>query len=299
MFDVQKLLAMFGLRSVTNSIAYMNLATRSAAVAFGTMLSVVGSLLLFRTIGTNAIATSNVASSISDSIHHSLPKLYDTTLIPIRDYGTDPITGSVTVKVDDSTTLRNAAQSSGTPDIPSICFVVRRPGCVLCREHALQLVQMYTEKSVVPFHLWGIVKETGVDDIGLMEFHSTYFQMLPLYHDPQNAIYEAFGRRSILKLRTWNPISIYRGFVDIGRRLSAQNITGNYKGEGIIQGGILIFDSKGTLRYSINKEIGQPFDMNFIYKSLRDVSLANGDAGSQIGSLQEASTTSSRMTPEL
>jgi AhpC/TSA antioxidant enzyme len=275
----------------------MNLTTTSAVVSFGTTLGLVGSFLLFRSIGTEAMAASIGASPISDSIQQILPKLYDTKLIPILDYGTDPITGSVTVNVGDATTLQKAAQSESISNVPSVCFVIRRPGCVLCREHGLQLVQMYTDKADTPFHLWGIVKETGVDDAGLMEFHKTYFQMLPLYHDPQNAIYEAFGRRSILKLRTWNPISIYRGFVDIGRRLSAQNITGNYKGEGIIQGGILIFDSKGTLRFSINEEIGQPFSMDVIYKALRDVS--STETSTDAGRLQEPSTSSSRTISEL
>jgi hypothetical protein len=258
--------------------------------------------LLFRFSGTDAMTTStsaNVASSISDSIQLSLPQLYDTPLVPILDYGNDPITGQVTLNVGEPTTLRNAALSDRTPNIPSVCFVVRRPGCVLCRENGLQLVKMYTDSADTPFHLWGIVKEIGVDDSGLMEFHSTYFNKLPLYHDPQNAIYDAFGRRSILKLRTWNPISIYRGFVDVGRRLSSQNITGNYKGEGIIQGGILIFDPSGVLRYSINEEVGRPFDMDVIYQALQDVTINGNKADSRRGILQEASETASRTISEL
>ena len=122
-----------------------------------------------------------------------------------------------------------------------------------------------------PFHLFGIVKEVGVDDLGLMEFNEQYFHHLPIYQDIHNAIFTAFGKRTIFKLRTWNPISIYRGFVNIGQRMSQQNITGNYKGEGTIQGGILIFDSNGTLRYSINEEIGTPFDTDAIATALRDI----------------------------
>lgn len=131
-----------------------------------------------------------------------------------------------------------------------------------------------------PFHLFGIVKEVGVDDLGLMEFNEQYFHHLPIYHDIHNTIYTAFGKRTIFKLRTWNPISICRGFVNIGQRISQQNITGNYKGEGIVQGGILIFDQNGTLRYSINEEIGTPFDTDAIVAALRDITLpsTNSDA---------------------
>jgi hypothetical protein len=125
--------------------------------------------------------------------------------------------------------------------------------------------------TLVPFHLFGIVKEVGVDDVGLMEFNEQYFHHLPIYHDIHNAIYTAFGKRTIFRLRTWNPLSLYRGFVNIGQRISQQNITGNYKGEGIVQGGILIFDANGTLRYSINEEIGTPFDVDVILAALRDI----------------------------
>ena len=146
-----------------------------------------------------------------------------------------------------------------------------------------------SSSSSPPFHLFGIVKEVGVDDLGLMEFNEQYFHHLPIYHDVENAIYNAFGKRSIFKLRTWNPLSIYRGFVQIGQRLAQQNITGNYKGEGIVQGGILLFDPKGTLRYSINEEIGTPFDTDAIVAALREIvaSADNGNATSSRIELKE------------
>ena len=138
-----------------------------------------------------------------------------------------------------------------------------------------------------PFHLFGIVKEVGVDDVGLMEFNEQYFHHLPIYHDMQNAIYTAFGKRTIFKVRTWNPISLYRGFVNIGQRITQQNITGNYKGEGIVQGGILIFDPSGTLRYSINEEIGTPFDTDVIVAALRDMSVVDAAAATTNNQVKE------------
>jgi hypothetical protein len=159
----------------------------------------------------------------------------------------------------------------------------------LCREHGLQLVNLFmastkrddnedvasvsstTTPPPPPFHLFGIIKEVGIDDLGLMEFNEQYFYHLPLFHDVNNAIYTAFGKRTIFRLRTWNPLSLYSGFRNIGQRISQQNITGNYKGEGIVQGGILIFDSNGILHYSINEEIGTPFDMDAITAALRDI----------------------------
>lgn len=146
-----------------------------------------------------------------------------------------------------------------------------------------------SSSPTTPFHLFGIVKEVGIDDLGLMEFNEQYFHHLPIYVDINNDIYTAFGKRTIFKLRTWNPISLYRGFVNIGHRLTPQNITGNYKGEGTVQGGILIFDSNGTLRYSINEEIGTPFDTNTIVAALRDIALPSStiDTGTKTEKVKE------------
>ena len=46
----------------------------------------------------------------------------------------------------------------------SIVFVVRRPGCVLCREHGQQLLNISLQDSspFEGFELFGVVKETGV-----------------------------------------------------------------------------------------------------------------------------------------
>jgi hypothetical protein len=171
----------------------------------------------------------------------------------------------------------------------------------LCREHGLQLINLLTAAtnttvtttmndsddnntnteggeakssvslSVPAFHLFGIVKEVGVDDIGLLEFTTQYFQNLPIYYDATNAMYTAFGKRTIFQVQSWNPLAWYRSFHSIGTRIATQKITGNYKGEGIIQGGILIFDARGTIRYSINEEIGTPFDTEAIAVALRTI----------------------------
>jgi hypothetical protein len=93
--------------------------------------------------------------------------------------------------------------------------------------------------------LWAIIKETRVDDIGLTDFYNKFFSF-PIYRDENLATYKAFGNRKIA-LSTWNPLRLYTGFKSMSGRLKEKKIEGNYVGEGLVQGGILIFDAKGKL----------------------------------------------------
>lgn len=103
--------------------------------------------------------------------------------------------------------------------------------------------------------MWGVVKEVDVDNAGLAEFYQSFYNF-PLFLDVEQQTYQAFGSRRIA-LTTWNPFRLYQGMKEMGARLASKNITGNLVGEGMIQGGILLFDaSTGELRYAFDEEIG-------------------------------------------
>jgi AhpC/TSA antioxidant enzyme len=147
----------------------------------------------------------------------------------------------------------------------------------LCREHGLQLTKALAADTTSnnntegPINLFGTVKEVGVDDEGLSEFYHTYFPF-PLYRDVNLSLYSALGSRKIT-LRTWNPFRLYRGYREMKRRLASNEntLTGNLKGEGMVQGGILVFDGTGELRYSYDEEIGEALDMDDIRAAIRMV----------------------------
>jgi hypothetical protein len=194
--------------------------------------------------GLSTVAPNRTTSEwISSNLQAALPGLLDhTKLTPLKfEYSQVEQQHKVIEDTSSTISLRQVAQSQSN-EHGSLCFVVRRPGCVLCREHAQQLVQAHhTMLGNLP--LWAIVKETGVDDVGLVEFHDQYFSF-PTYKDVDLSVYQAFGNRRI-GLSTWNPIRLYRGFKEMGKRLKEKGIDGNLKGEGMIQGGLLLFDKDG------------------------------------------------------
>lgn len=114
--------------------------------------------------------------------------------------------------------------------------------------------------------MWGIVKEINVDDEGLAEFHHDYFSF-PLYRDVNLSVYQALGNRR-LKLNTWNPIRMVRGYREMTARLKLKKISGNLKGEGMVQGGVLVFDKQGELQYAYNEETGSEVNMEDLQNAI-------------------------------
>ncbi|KAL7535885.1 hypothetical protein ACHAXR_007781 [Thalassiosira sp. AJA248-18] len=125
------------------------------------------------------------------------------------------------------------------------------------------------DKPLHGFRLFGVVKEVGVDDAGLTDFREN-FSPYPLYRDEETIFYNALGARKIA-LKTWNPLRLFRGMRDIGKRLKAKGITGNYKGEGVIQGGIIIFDKNGVARYAYREETGYEVPIEDIIAAVKAV----------------------------
>lgn len=141
---------------------------------------------------------------------------------------------------------------------------------MLCREEGLDLSQFYAANTDIHqnFNLIAVVKEIGIDDVGLSDFYLDYFTH-PLYHDEQRYIYDYLGNRQI-KLSTWNPLR----WISYLRQMSSRHkskttsqgikLQGNMKGEGLIQGGVILFDSKGVPKYAYREETGDELPIDDI-----------------------------------
>ena len=110
-----------------------------------------------------------------------------------------------------------------------------------------------SKNHVDGFGIFGVVKEV-VPPESVIDLYTDYFNY-PLYKDESQTFYKALGSRKV-KITSWNPIKIYRGIRDMNKRLSTKGISGNMKGEGLVQGGVIIFDASGTARFAYREETG-------------------------------------------
>jgi hypothetical protein len=145
---------------------------------------------------------------------------------------------------------------------------------VLCREHGLQLSELAAENKLDGFGLFGVIKETGVDDMGLSDFYEKHFKY-PLYRDVNLDFYRAFGDGKITDSWTWstifNPFKIARDVKQMGKRLKEKGLEGNFKGEGMKTGGIIIFDNNFQPKYMYPEITGRPLDTDDILAAVNAV----------------------------
>lgn len=168
---------------------------------------------------------------------------------------------------------------------PVILFIVRRPGCPGCREHARDLCERQKAGEFLGAKLIGVIKEIAPtknvktdEELGVKDFQTTYFENNPVYYDEQNSFYKILGSRSLLsqKLHSWNPFTLYSDYKKMNKRFEAKKVAGNLKGEGIIQGGIFIVSKSQDIIYQIHEVTGSELPYDEIKKAVHDLS-ASGE----------------------
>eukprot|EP00977_Amphora_coffeiformis_P011009 scaffold2632_cov158-Amphora_coffeaeformis.AAC.1 len=118
--------------------------------------------------------------------------------------------------------------------------------------------------------IFGVIKETGVDDAGLVEFQRDYFPY-PLYRDQSYMFYRALGDRKLTVSFLLNPFLIFHVFFDAWHRLNRKKISGNIKGEGIVQGGIILFDRRGAPIAMYQEETGTDLPVSDLVNAVAHV----------------------------
>ena len=139
----------------------------------------------------------------------------------------------------------------------TIMYAIRQPSCPSCREHGLQLQEFAAHDRKLA--LVGAVKETGVADQEILAFYQRFFRN-PIYKDPKWNVYKALGGHKISIRST--VLGIFRSM----KRFHEKGIPlfhSGPAGESFLQGGILIFDKHGNLRYTYNEEFKE-YDMDLV-----------------------------------
>ena len=139
----------------------------------------------------------------------------------------------------------------------------------MCREEGLALSELAarSDKPLDGFELFGIVKETGVDDEGLREFHSKFYDY-PLYKNEGLEFYKALGSG---KLGFTSMLKLLFGYRSVTKRMKSKNIDGNLVGEGLVKGGVIIFDKKGKPKYSYQEVTGNQMPVDDIAAAVQSI----------------------------
>ena len=92
----------------------------------------------------------------------------------------------------------------------------------------------------------GVIKEvapnanaTTDDELGVAVFQKDYFAGFPVFLDTDLAFYKALGNRKV-SLPSWNPFKLWADFKDVKTRIEKKDIGGNFAGEGLTLGGVLV-----------------------------------------------------------
>ncbi len=131
------------------------------------------------------------------------------------------------------------------------------------------LAALYGDSRLDGFELFGVVKETGIDNEGLAEFSNNYYGKYPLYCDKSYSLYQALGDRKAVELPSL--FTLLTSFLDAWRRVTSKGIGWNVKGEGIVKGGLIIFDTKGNPKYAYKEETGLDLPVQDIVQALEAV----------------------------
>lgn len=139
----------------------------------------------------------------------------------------------------------------------------------MCREEgrSLSYLAAREDKPLDGFGIFGVVKETGVDDEGLHAFQNRFFKF-PLFRDDALSFYTLVGKRS-MGVRNFAGL-IWNGR-SMNKRMTEKGIDGNLVGEGLKQGGVVVFDNKGKQQYIYQEITGNDIPINDIVAAVNAV----------------------------
>jgi hypothetical protein len=210
---------------------------------------------------------------LSENLRVNIPRLYKIPLTSIN-CGFGIVREKDETKIPLRSMTRRECTFVPQADV-TVLFAIRRPGCGACREHGMQLAELAQEDKKVC--VVGAIKQIGVDDAALLEFYQEYFHY-PIYKDANWELYKALGGRKM------NPLNLLTKAAKLAKRYKKKNIKNvPFGGDLLTQGGVLIFDREGNLRYAYLEKYGDELDLKEIRAAIEAARIPlDGDETSEL-----------------
>lgn len=123
---------------------------------------------------------------------------------------------------------------------PVVLFFLRRFGCQICRWMASEISKLEAELKAAGVALVGV----GPEELGLKEFKDGGFFKGDIYIDEKKKCYKDLGFKRYTALSVV-PAALGKKVRDISSKASAAGIQGNFSGDVLQSGGMLIVDKGG------------------------------------------------------
>jgi len=186
--------------------------------------------------------------------------------------------GIVNEDIEKSITLQDVIRKelkNQQPADVTLVFAIRRTGCGSCREHARDLLSLEKQQNQKDggdggvgdrkLSLLGIIKSTEHPD-RLLNFYNDYFKK-PIYKDTKWNIYHALGNR---KISFWE---FLRKLIPQMKKYKKRNVVNQaYDPQGDVwtQGGVLLFNKAGQLKFVYYETFGESLDLDVIRNAIKE-----------------------------
>lgn len=151
---------------------------------------------------------------------------------------------------------------------------------MLCREEAVDLCALIRQQASAP-PVIGVCKEEesdGQSELGIAEFQSKYFTCGSLHLNEGRELFEVLGNRriSLPMGKLLNPFrwsEVRSDLKAMKERTDRKKVEGNMKGDGLVQGGVLVVGPAPTCEvlYTYFEETGSVLPVQDIEQAITDL----------------------------
>ena len=263
----------------------------------------IGSIRLQPVTFYNDSSATSTTTSAAAAATSGTPKTFVTTTTTLLASATtlsDAILSKRSPRNDPSRLVVKNQSTTANSEAITAVFCIRRPGCGSCRDHGMQLAALIKEEleKSIPITMFGIIKATTKggktkNDELLVDFSSQHFPY-PLYQDKDWDAFRFLGDRkvSIWKLLTSVP-KMERRY----KKKGIENVP--FGGDIFTQGGVLLFNAAGQLKYVYYERYGDELDTDALRWAIQDIHKSDAaaiDAAATTATIRSSTNTVSTVT---